>query len=421
MNVTYDISVLGAGMYQNRSRTGVSRTVECLYRALLNQKTIDLSFSASWSLTQNIQTIRYVNNQAQQLGMKLLPYEHSLCQSVVKLVERKYPSPGMHKWQELIIKAALWPADMLFANPPVPDVKGTSVYHSTFYPLPRKRGQELKRTRVLTIYDLIPVLYPKLFKQNATKLMHKILASIHDGDRLIAISESTKSDLCDYTDMNPERVDVTHLAASENFYPCLDQARISEVHKQYGLTDSPYLLSLCTLEPRKNIDQTIRSFIALVKQQGIQDLKLVLVGTKGWDFDKIFAEIKGARELKNRIVTTGYVPDEDLAPLYSAALMFVYPSLYEGFGLPPLEAMQCGVPVITSNTSSLPEVVGDAGIMVSPKDGEALSQAMLDLYRDSAQRNTLSAQGLLRSKLFSWKKCADQTTEAYRRAMQQQS
>ena len=150
-------------------------------------------------------------------------------------------------------------------------------------------------------------------------------------------------------------------------------------------------------------------------------LNLVLVGTKGWDFDRIFKEIEGAKELSGRIITTGFVPDGDLAPLYSAAMMFVYPSLYEGFGLPPLEAMQCGVPVVTSNTSSLPEVVGDAGIMVSPKDGEALSQAMLDLYRDGKKRTALSAQGLLRSKLFSWKKCADQTVEAYRRAIQQQS
>ena len=167
------------------------------------------------------------------------------------------------------------------------------------------------------------------------------------------------------------------------------------------------------MEPRKNIDHTVRCFARIVKEQHISDLNLVLVGTKGWDFDKIFTEMMKHNSVRDRVIVTGYVADEDLAAIYSGAQMFVYPSLYEGFGLPPLEAMQCGVPVITSNTSSLPEVVGEAGIMVNPQDSDVLCQAMTDIYRKPALRNELATRALARAKQFSWASCAQQTVRAY--------
>ena len=131
----------------------------------------------------------------------------------------------------------------------------------------------------------------------------------------------------------------------------------------------------------------------------------------------LYKEIFSDPILKNRIVFTGFIPDKYLSAIYSGALAFIYPSLYEGFGLPPLEAMQCGTPVITSNTSSLPEVVGDAGIMINPKDGDALCQAMIDIVKNNKLRNHLSKKGIERTKLFSWKKCADETIKAYRSAL----
>ena len=244
----------------------------------------------------------------------------------------------------------------------------------------------------------------------------RTISRISPGDFVFAISQSTKNDLCNYSNIDPSRVYVTHLAAADNFRPCGDRARIDGVRRQYGIPDAPYALSLCTLEPRKNIEATIRSFSRLVKQQNIDDLNLVLVGARGWKFDEIFNELDRSLVEKERVFLTNYVPDEDLSPLYSGSMMFVYPSLYEGFGLPPLEAMQCGVPVITSNTSSLPEVVGDAGIMVNPEDEDAISQAMLELYQSDELREDLSGRSLDRAAGFSWKKCADETVEAYIRA-----
>jgi glycosyltransferase involved in cell wall biosynthesis len=154
----------------------------------------------------------------------------------------------------------------------------------------------------------------------------------------------------------------------------------------------------------------------MVQQENLPDLSLVLVGTKGWNYEKIFEEILAKPEIRDRIIVTGYADDEDLAAIYSGASVFVYPSFYEGFGLPPLEAMQCGVPVITSNTSSLPEVVGDAGIMVTPADADALCQAMLKICSDQALHQSLSVKALQRAQQFSWNACLEKTIGAYRLA-----
>ena len=143
----------------------------------------------------------------------------------------------------------------------------------------------------------------------------------------------------------------------------------------------------------------------------------MLVGTQGWDYNDIFEEIFKHEDIKKRIIITGYIPDEDLAALYSGALAFVYPSFYEGFGLPHLEAMQCGVPVITSNTCSLPEVVGDAGIMVDPTDADALCHSMLEIYNKSSLREAMSLKSIERAKQFSWEKCTQETLAAYKTAL----
>ena len=176
--------------------------------------------------------------------------------------------------------------------------------------------------------------------------------------------------------------------------------------------EGSYVLSLCTLEPRKNIEQVLRCFVRLVRENPLPELSLVLAGTKGWDFERIFDEIKGAAEIRGRIIVTGYVDDDDLPALYGGATMFVYPSFYEGFGLPPLEAMQCGVPVISSNTSSLPEVVGDAGLMVDPADEAGLCQAMYRLCHEQSLREQLSARAVARARLFSWERCGRETVAA---------
>ena len=248
-------------------------------------------------------------------------------------------------------------------------------------------------------------------------IMHKILESIDEQTTPICVSEATKNDLCEATGILPERVSVIHLAASKDvFYQETDKSKIERILKKYNISaESKHLLSVSTLEPRKNIERTIRAFLKLIQQEHIKDLNLVLVGTKGWQFDSIFDEIKSNPVLKERIITTGFVEDEDLAALYSSAIGFVYPSLYEGFGLPPLEAMQCGTPVISSTKSSIPEVVGDAGILIEPTDETAISAAMLEFYQNANLRKELSKKALLQAAKFSWGRFTDEHINLYSR------
>jgi glycosyltransferase involved in cell wall biosynthesis len=222
--------------------------------------------------------------------------------------------------------------------------------------------------------------------------------------------------------MSPDRVFVAPLAAANHFHQVTNMDKITAVRQRYNIPEGNYFLSLAAPQPRKNLIHLIRCFLRLLAEKQALDVNLVLVGSKnlGWMYEEIFAAVEDVPEYRSRVIFTGYIPDEDLSEIYSGAKAFVFPSLYEGFGLPPLEAMQCGTPVITSNTTSLPEVVGDAGILVDPKDEDALCQAMLSLLTDEALWQELSQKGLERSKHFSWAKCAADTVEVYKTAIQYQ-
>jgi glycosyltransferase involved in cell wall biosynthesis len=299
-----------------------------------------------------------------------------------------------------------------------PTLAGADVYHSPVFALPEQACSRDGPRRFLTVYDVIPLLHPELFSWGGEQWLRAIVDSVRPDDCVLTISQRTKDDLLTLRPaMDPDRVFVTHLAADPaRFYPCDDPARLAAVRGRYGIPEGPYVLSVGTLEPRKNLPHLLRTFADLVRAERADDLRLVLTGAKGWDFETIFSEVEQLAALRDRVVFTGYVDDGDLAPLYSGAAVFVYPSLYEGFGLPPLEAMQCGTPVITSNTSSLPEVVGDAGLMVDPRDGDALAQAMLDVYRAPGRRADLAARALVRAAQFSWDRYARETVAAYRAA-----
>ena len=249
--------------------------------------------------------------------------------------------------------------------------------------------------------------------------MSGFLATMTPGTGRRGISQSARNELLNYMGnrVDPSKAIVTELAASAQFYRSIDKEKNALVRKRYSIPDGPFILSICTLEPRKNLDRLIQAFENLIQQQNLNDLSLVLVGNKGLRSDQLMNSVKGGEAIKKRIIVTGYVADNDLAPLYTEAYMFVYPSLYEGFGLPPLEAMQCGTPVITSNSTSLPEVIGDAGIMINPEDTDALCQAMWKLYSQPALHQELSEKSIKRAAGFSWKRCAGETMNAYKSSL----
>ncbi len=231
--------------------------------------------------------------------------------------------------------------------------------------------------------------------------------SIKKADIIIADSYSTKRDIVKFFRIKEEKIKVVYLGVESRFHPI---SNVEEYRLRNNLP-SKMILNVGTLEPRKNVAALIRAFKKL-KGRGLKDYKLVIAGDKGWLYKRIFDEVK-SNDLQEEVLFLGIVEDEDMPMLYNCADIFVYPSLYEGFGLPPLEAMACGIPVITSNTSSLPEVIGNAGIMVDPDDINALCKAMYNVLKDKKLWHQMSNKGLERAKLFSWEETAKKVLEIY--------
>ncbi len=423
MKVIYDISVLGYGFGDKRDRTGLFRVVENVAQGLAIAPECDLSFSS----IQNAEgTIKYL---ASIPRLAHVPFPDPR-KSARRFIDRRlfplntkiYNATGIRKlFLRLQRKTFFYLAGLLepFSQPVHPDdVMRAEVFHSSFARIPQqiKAAKHLKR--FLTVYDLTPIFFPRFFEFVRKEFFVDILHSLGKQDWAICDSQSTKHDLCNYLGIAPAQVFIAYPGAdSQFFHPCHDSEKIAAVRRRYGIPDMPYLLSLGALEPRKNLDHVIRAFARLVQEQHIHNLSLVLAGPAVRLYEKIFAAVEAFPAIKNRIILTGYVEEQDLAALYSGALAFVYMSLYEGFGLPPLEAMQCGVPVITSNTSSLPEVVGDAGIMLSPTDSDGLCQSLWNVYCDSSLREQMSRNSLARAEQFSWEKCVQQTIAAYKTAL----
>lgn len=290
------------------------------------------------------------------------------------------------------------------------DINKIDIYLSPFF----KISEDIKKSGIdcyTVIYDLTPILLPDFHPETKpdTHFM-QMINSLDKDDYLFSISDYTKKDFIKYIpNIDKDKITTALLAAGDNFYHDKNQEKNILIREKYNIPkDKKYIFSLCTLEPRKNLIFVVKNFVTFLKENKIEDLVFVLGGGH-WDMfiEKLNKGLENLDEYKNKIIKAGYIDDEDLASLYSNSEFMVYASVYEGFGLPPLEAMKCGCPVISSNTTSLPEVVADAGIMIDPKDDKALKEAYSKLYYDKTFRETLSKKGLERAKEFSWYKCAD--------------
>ena len=272
---------------------------------------------------------------------------------------------------------------------------------------------------VVTIYDLSFLLYPesfKRFKRFYLGLFTRL--SARRARRIIAISESTKRDVVRLLGVSPEKVEVIYCGIDEAFRP-LAEDQVYAFRSKRGLPER-FILFVGTIEPRKNVGRLIAAYARLRSGQQETDIggtKLVIGGAKGWFYEDVFARV-GELGLEHEVMFPGYIPVSQLPLWYNAAELFVYPSLYEGFGLPLLEAMACGTPVVAANTSALPEVVGEAGLTVDPLDVEALAEAMRRALGNEALRQEMTERGLQRARGFSWTKTALETVQVYRRAME---
>ena len=269
-----------------------------------------------------------------------------------------------------------------------------------------------KAKNVLTVADMTFITHPQvhtLIKRVYFSLFMPY--SIKKADRVISISESTKKDILHYVKVDEKKIKTIYLAADSSFIVQNKEKCRKKIKENYDVS-SPFILFIGMIEPRKNLERLIIAFSELRKKGNIP-YRLVIVGRKGWKVRGMLSMIKSL-EIEKEIIFTGYVPDEDLARFYNAAEFFVYPSLYEGFGIPIIEAMACGCPVITSNISSMPEVAGDAALLVDPGDVSQISSAMRRLIKDKKLREDMIKRGIKRSSEFSWKKCAKETLKIYR-------
>jgi glycosyltransferase involved in cell wall biosynthesis len=291
----------------------------------------------------------------------------------------------------LTAELALHPVDILFVQytaPPFVKTKVVSVIHDISYEhLPETFNRRSRFQMKLTI------------RHTAKRAAH-----------ILAPSEYSRQDIIDTYKIDPTRISTIPLAAPEFYKPIPDADVLKDAKSRYGLPDD-YILAVGSIQPRKNLVRLMSAY-ALLMQKGHDLPPLVLAGKKAWLADETL-EGEALKAVKDKVIFTGYVPDCDLPSLYSGAICFVYPSFFEGFGLPPLEAMQCGTPVITGNLTSLPEVVGDAGILVDPYNIEQIAAALERVLGDEQLRSDLSKRGLERASLFTWDRTARQTLDIF--------
>ncbi|HEX3560893.1 MAG TPA: glycosyltransferase family 1 protein [Pyrinomonadaceae bacterium] len=268
---------------------------------------------------------------------------------------------------------------------------------------------------VATIHDLSFEHLPETFKRRSwMQLRLTVRRTARRAAHLIAPSEFTRRDLIETYRLDPARVTAIPLAASAHFRPVVDAEEIERVRRRYGV-GGEYVLAVGSIQPRKNLARLVRAYALLHRERGRSNLpQLVLVGKRAWLYGETLKAIE-EEGIGGSVILTGYVSEGDLPALYSGAHCFAYPSYFEGFGLPPLEAMSCGVPVLTGNLTSLPEVVGDAGLAADPFDTGALARALASLIDDDALRAELRARGLRRARAFDWRNTAHMTLQVYRR------
>ncbi len=282
------------------------------------------------------------------------------------------------------------------------------LYHSTDFTLPPVR----RARTLLQVHDLSFLRTPQYAEPSLQRYLQQVVPrSVRRADLVLADSQHTKKDIVALLGIPSERVMVILGGTESRFQRVTDEARLEQVRQRYGLSH-PFILGLGTLEPRKNLAGLISAYGILRARQAIPH-ELVIGGRKGWLYQGIFDRV-AELGLEQQVRFLGFVADEDLPALYTLADVFAFPSFYEGFGIPILEAMACGTPVVASNASSLPEVVGEAGLMVSPEDTEALAQALGQALQDTPLRRTLISRGYEQARRFTWERAAGQLLMAYR-------
>ena len=284
------------------------------------------------------------------------------------------------------------------------------LFHGTNYELPLW----IRRRTVLTVHDLSSLLYPELHRRQLARRMRlRLPLAVKLAKAIITPTDAVKRELCSHLKVKPAKVTAIHEAPRASFRPVpRDDSR--PVRQRLGI-EANFLLFVGTLEPRKNLLTLLRAFAQILRETNLRP-QLVVAGGEGWLMDETFGVI-GDEGLREHLCLTGYLNDDDLRALYSSCAAFIYPSLYEGFGLPPLEAMACGAPVIASRIPALQETLGDTAMLVDPLDANAFAKTIVTLLQDGKRHDQFIQTGQERSKAFSWDQAAKATYEVYSKAL----
>ncbi|WP_099713370.1 glycosyltransferase family 1 protein [Flavobacterium sp. 11] len=409
MNVLFDATWIGTHLKQNIMHGGL-RVIYELTNRLENSNEVNLFYSSNKydraiinNLVSFIEENKYsslqnkiANNQTETF--KILNYLNS-----------KTNSNLIKNWSsKQFLKSNIFDKNMM---------KRMDIYHSPIEAIPDEIKKYKNVKRVFTSHDLMPFTRPDLAPPSFVELLKPAYDSIDRETKVICVSEFTKSELLNYRkDLDESQIETVYLGANKNvFFPNLDETKFLVLSKKYNFNFEKYLLCLNRNQKYKNTEHIIEAYIRVVNDNKNSDLGLVLIGT--FDNVEIKKSIMDKYKGFKHIHFIEYVPDDELSVFYSNALSFVYMSLYEGFGLPIIEAMQCGTPVISSNQASLPEIVKGYGICINPFDVELLSDQMCSILYNPELQNKMVNNSLERSKFFSWEKNLEETVQVYKKAI----
>jgi glycosyltransferase involved in cell wall biosynthesis len=412
--VLLDISLLG---HDPSVWRGMERVGQHLFEGLRNSDQCELSCVATSHLAGASQFLASLKG-AHEIDLRCNPAQLQFSRAglrISKIVQHSIENRSLpaKAWRWSLARVAqaccagesrLSPARLRDAN----------IFHTPHMPFPAAVRQARHLKKFITVHDFNPLKFPDFFSGNDSKFMDNLRACLTPDNFAFCVSETVKHDILEFSKLPAERIFVTPLAADENiFYPETDPQILAACRARYGIPAGAYFLSVSAHAPHKNFSHLIHCFGRLVESGQLPDTNLVMVGPNPQRNPEARAALEKYPRAQARVILAGRVPDGDMAAICSGACAFLFPSLFEGFGMPPLEAMQCGTPVIASNTTSIPEVVGDAGVLLPPKDADAWCQAMLQITNQPCWRNELAEKSIRRARSFSWQKFIRQTLAGY--------
>ena len=416
IKVMFDITLILKSYFNNAKYAGLYYVSMNILRQLLLQKDFEITlvygleykFSKKIKIIKKNEFFKYFKytclNFTECLYYKAAIKEYFLKLSVLSFIKFFY-----NIYRYIFYKIYEFISEVLFNNHRI--LREDIIYFSPYNAIPGKIYKYKNIKKFIFLHDVIPLLdtIPNETNKLSKEVFKIIIDSINKETYIFCNSQYTMNDFMNIikNNVDTKKMNVCFIASSNNFYPDYDKIKLNFILKKYKKEpiDNNYILSLCSMCPRKNVPFTVECFLKFISKNNIDDLFFFLAGAPSEMIkDGIRPILQNFPEYNNKIVILGYIQDEDINIILSNALFFVYLSKYEGFGMPPLEAMQAGTPVITSNSSSLPEVVGDAGVLVNCEDENTVIKAYGSLYFNEELRNQYRKKGLEQAKMFSWEK-----------------